>query len=459
MNKRSTLLYMMIIVICILLLFALMLAVVMMTGVTSGTLHGQTPFSLSSLTSGETNTSSCADAIQPAFIGIVTHGEKQGIAAGDSVIDELYAFLAPWIADALAAEPYPASNGPETDDEMIIVEYHEALPAVLIGACASALSGYSTDDTAFTDLSLLNAVQRLFLQITPGGKYTILTQDADGGWLCYTCPEEMGEVYPAVQKWQEWETSFRNHFYRFSFVAEHYYMEAPEDNDAYSDPWEVVFLERIRTRGMIVADETGGMLRNRQDHTDTFVRMLNYNPDKLSSREEKDGSLTLVENHGILRLTATEFRYSANAEGGVELNHIIGYRESYTAIDMLRAAWTVIENLRNMQPYCTGADAEITLTAVERATDGIRFTFSYTFDNLLLWNTAPAMTFTVSEDYRVTSVQISTIAVRSIGEYSTMYVESGVRPALGDGATILVYDTECGEALFPQWLCLPEGDA
>lgn len=454
MKKHTALPWMIGIGGCIVLLFALMLAVVMLTGVTSGTIYEKTPFSLSSLTSGETNTSSCGDAILPAFIGIVCDGEKTGLCAGDSVIEEIYAALSPWIADALAAEPYEATNGPEMRGDMIVVEYHTPLPAHLIGVCAQALSDAQEMDTAYADPSLFAEVSRLFLEVTPGGKYTMLIPAADGGWLRYTCPDNVGEEYPDKQRWLEWKTSFRNHFYRFSFAAECVHTESMADGDSGTDedPWEIVFAERMRTRGMIVGDKMGVTLRNRTDQTNIFVRLLGYNPDKLSRREEKDGSLTLVENHGIFRLGDSEFVYTANPGGGVELGQIIGYRETYTPADMLRGGCTILETLGSLQPYCVGGDAGITLTGVSYGADGITFTFSYTFDNLRLWNCAPAMTITFSGDYRVCAMTIHTIAVRSIGEYSTLYAENGIRAALGYGSTILVYDADPeAVSIFPEW--------
>ena len=451
MKKKSALPWLIGIGISIVLLFALMLAVVMMTGVTSGTLYGSAPFSLSSLTSGETNTASVGNSVLPSFIGIVTEGKKQGIAAGDSVIEEIYTTLAPWIADALAAEPYTVTNGPDMQEQMLVIEYHTALPGTYIAACAAASAGTDASE-AYTRAELFSSIRRLFLQITPGGKYTVLLESTDGGWLRYTCTAEMGEAYPTVQKWAEWQESFRSHFYRFAFAAELAHTEEVAGDNVYDDPYEIVFLERMRTRGMIIGDEMGTMLRNRQDHTDSFARLLGYNPDKLASREEKDGGLTLVENHGILRLGADSFQYTANADGGLELSHIIGYSDSYTSLDLLRGAWTVIETLRSLQPYCAGADAGITLTDVFKSTDGIRLTFSYTFDNLLLENCPHAAVFVFSEDFRLVSMEIAAIAVRSIGEYSVVYAENGIRPMLGYGNTILVYEADfSAQSIFPQW--------
>ncbi len=369
-------------------------------------------------------------------------------------MEEIYAALSPWIADALAAEPYEAANGPEMQSDMIVVEYHTPLPGHLIGVCAAALSGAETEDAAYADSSLFTEVHRLFLEITPGGKYTLLIPTADGGWLRYTCPDEMGEEYPDKQKWLEWKTSFHNHFYGFSFAAECVHTESVTELESGvdEDPWEIVFTERIRTRGMTFGDKMGMTLRDRVDQTNIFVRLLGYNPNKLSRREEKDGSLTLVETHGILRLDESEFVYTANSGGGVELGQIIGYRESYTPADMLRGAWTILETLGDLQPYCVGGDAEITLTEVFYGADGITFTFSYTFDNLRLWNCAPAMTITFSGDCRIYAMTIHTIAVRSTGEYSVLYAENGIREALGSGSTILVYDTDPeAVSIFPQW--------
>lgn len=444
---------------CIILLFALMLAVVVLMDVTSGTIYAETPFSLSSLTSGETNTSSCGDAILPAFIGIVCDGEKAGLCAGDSVIEEIYAALAPWIANALATEPYEAVSGPEMLSDMIVVEYHTPLPGHLIGVCASALSNAQETDMTYANPNLFVEISRFFLEITPGRKYTLLALNADGRWLRYTCPDDMGEGYPDKQTWLEWKESFRNHFYQFAFAAECGHKEgvADLDNGKAENPWEIVFAERMRTRGMTVGDKMGITLRDRNDQTNAFVRLLGYNPDKLSRREEKDGSLTLVENHGTFRLGESEFVYTANPSGGVELGQIIGYRETYTPADMLRGGWTILEKLGSLQPYCIGGNAGITLTDVSHGTDGVTFVFSYTFDNLRLWNCAPAMTITFSEAYHIRSMTIHTIAVRSIGEYSILYAENGIRASLGYGNTVLVYEADPEAAsIFPQWARITE---
>ena len=164
------------------------------------------------------------------------------------------------------------------------------------------------------------------------------------------------------------------------------------------------------------------------------------------------GITVLFLNANMDSLGDSEFVYTANPGGGVELGQIIGYRETYTPADMLRGGCTILETLGSLQPYCVGGDAGITLTGVSYGADGITFTFSYTFDNLRLWNCAPAMTITFSGDYRVCAMTIHTIAVRSIGEYSTLYAENGIRAALGYGSTILVYDADPeAVSIFPEW--------
>lgn len=49
-------------------------------------------------------------------------------------------------------------------------------------------------------------------------------------------------------------------------------------------------------------------------------------------------------------------------------------------------------------------------------------------------------------------MEIAAIAVRSIGEYSVVYAENGIRPMLGYGNTILVYEADfSAQSIFPQW--------
>jgi len=400
---------------------ALTVVTVILNSAASGTLYSSPPFALDSLISdadGDSETVSLANYVVPAFIGVAPAPEGLGISVGDDVIKELYSMLSPCLASGLKGEGAPYTElGWELlrqSDRVVYIKYHSALPVSVLQGAAAAVCG--TEESAGAAGG--RAVRELFI-LLPNEQYgdcQVVLRTTDGAFLRFVCDSQ--EEYPTLADIVDFTQSLRQSFFRFVL------------GNSKTSSTEPVFLERIRTRNILLTPDTASMMTdNLNHHKNTLLRMFDFNPDKLSTHEEADGTLVTVESHGILRIQSDRFMYTAGVDGGVPLQQLGGYRERYTLFDSLRSACTVIRNLREMYRFYMGGDADVILTGVSRQNEQIRMVFRYAFDNLLLENCDPAMVMVV-ENGRVMAMDIYAMGVLSYGDIQSGYMESGVLAGL-----------------------------
>ncbi len=441
-----------ILVACVILAFGLVLILTVLTiamnSAASGTLYSAPPFALTSLLSDdtETNTVSLGDYVLPAFIGISPEPEGIGISIGDNIIRELYTMLSPCLADGLMTEP---DEDTAVNWEMaakskraVYIRYHSALPVmVLQGAAASLVSGTES----VTEAEVLPA-RELFI-LLPDAQYgdcQILLRDADGTVWRYICGGRL--EYPTLDTVMDFTEHFSGSFFRFTLGI------------SSSGETEPVFLERMRVRNVLMTDEIAVMIQeNQMNHIKTLLRQFDFNPDKLSTHEEADGTLVTVESHGLFRMEKDRLVYTAGTDGGIMLENFIGYKEAYTPLDSIRAACTMISNLRSMHLYYLGGDGELILTELSFAEGQLQIGFRYAFDNLLLDGCGPALVVQV-KDGRVMLADIYIISLRSIGDFASCYQENSVWTDAAEEGMVysdatLAYPVDfSGKGVFPVWV-------
>lgn len=431
--------------VCTVLLLALMMVTVVLNSATSGILNNTAPLDSSALLSEEESTAaSIKDSIIPAFIGIGTKESRKGISAGDNVMREVYALLTPCLVTGLSAEgeyveSYVWKEAIDTYPH-VFVQYHTPLPVEFLQA-SGAEPGEEMpvrENTVMADSLLLkeNGIGAMYL----------LVKTADGTVLRYSCDPGNREDYPSMDTLEQWVQNFPNNFYRYELRTD-------------GTTTEPVFLERIRVQNATMAAGSLNMLETNDMHMARFLRLLGFNPDKLSKHKEADGTNVLVETHGVLQYYGNFYQYTASLEGGIPISSVIGSQEYYSVYDILRTACTIVERLRNASQYYLGGEAELVLTSCTTTDDTTTLTFSYAFDNLLLSGYEPGLVLTVSDTYRILSLQIASVDVTGWGEYRTVYTESGVwdQQDRMDGSMILTYPKIFyTDAVFPVWTyCTP----
>lgn len=426
---------------CTLLLLGLMMVTVVLTSATSGILNNASILDPAALLSEEeSGAASIQNSIIPAFIGIASEDSRMGISAGDNVIRELYSLLSPCLVHGLRTEPVlmEASDWENAISAYpyVFIQYHVPMPLEFLQATGAE----EANQMPVGETTLL--VDSLFLQPeNSAGEVCLLVKTTDGNVLRYICEPEKQEEYPSMGKLTQWVQNFSNNFYRFTLRT-------------YGLTTEPVFLERIRVQNAALAEGSLAILENNENHMARFLRLLDFNPDKLSRHEESDGTKVLVETHGVLQYRDNRYRYTASSEGGVDIGNVIGYKKYYTVYDVIRTACTIAERLRSASQYYLGGEAEVILTACTTAEDTTTLTFSYAFDNLLISGSEPAIVLTVSEDYRILSLQLTAITVTGWGEYRTVYTESGVwdQKTSQNSSIFLTYPLDVyTEAVFPIW--------
>ncbi len=431
--------------IAVLVLLALMITTVLMNSTSGGTM----PFSLSSLISDieeENDALSMQSFVNPAFIGLAPlYGsmgsvpEGVGISVGDNVSAELYRMLSPWLALGLAREGIPETEQGWEDalvsSRAVYIRYHSALPAAVLQMAAALSADLPVSDIGQT----VGPVQELVLLLpdVDGGNCQLLLRDIGGQVWRYICVTR-GE-YTGYATVKAFAGSFGSSFFRVTLR---------ENEDGSREP---VFLERLRVRNMLLAPGTAGMIQeNRRMEYRTLLQQFDFNPDKLSIHEEGEGTQVTVEAHGILRASADRFVYTASVTGGVDLQHFIGYKENYNQTDCLAAACVILGNLRSNY---LGGDGEMFITELSRREDTTRIVIRYAFDNLLLEGCDPALVMEV-RDERVVSADIYALALRSLGNFDSSYLENGIRKEAPDTVTdvTLTYPVDFTSSnIYPVW--------
>ncbi|MBQ7922933.1 MAG: hypothetical protein IJ325_10235 [Clostridia bacterium] len=431
--------------VCTLFLLILLLVTVILTSATSGILNSTSPLDPSVLLSEEeSSAASIKDSIIPAFIGIGTEESRKGISAGDNVVRELYALLTPYLVNGLCTEPERVESFVWKEAistyPYVFVQYHSPMPIEFL----QATGAQKEEEMAVGENTLL--AESLLLKPGFAGSMLLLVKITDGTVLRYSCDSGNREEFPTMDTLSEWVQNFPNNFYRYELRFD-------------GMKTEPVFLERIRVQNVTMAAGSLEMLESNDAQMGRFLRLLDFNPDKLSKHTESDGTSVLVESHGILQYCENWYRYIASSDGGVPISSVIGNQDYYTVYDIIRTACTIAERLRNASQYYLGGEAELVLTSCETTGDTVTLTFSYAFDNLLISEYDPALVLTVSDTYRILSLQITSIAVTGWGEYRTVYTESGIHDQ-NDGknkSVFLTYPSDFyAEAVFPVWtVCTP----
>ena len=323
----------------------------------------------------------------------------------------------------------------------VYIRYHSALPVmVLQGSAAAVCGGTEKSDSP----SVLPVREMILLLPDEGhGDCRIFLQDREGRVWHYSCDGR--REYPTLSAVLDFADSFSDSFYRFTLGGK-----------GCTDT-EPVFLERVRVRNMLLTPDTAVMIQeNRNTHFKRLLRQFDFNPDKLSTHEEGNGAQVTVESHGIFRMQADRLTYTAGTDGGILLENFVGVKESYTPMDGLRAACTIVQSLRDMHTYYLGGDGELLLTEISMTEGRLRIVFRYAFDNLLLDGCDPALVLLVEKD-RVMLADVYAISIRALGDFTAAYLETGVlNMTAEDGAVrtdvTLTYPADFrSSSIYPVW--------
>lgn len=338
----------------------------------------------------------------PSFIGIRAKGEQRGISAGYNTVQDLYGMFTPVLCDVLNGSFKKVSadrfNGALTAASFVYLKYHTPLPWQSVYVCAGG-----TEETYDAALSVYE------LLILPDQGFRILARTVDKEVYLF---EGTYKSYFTVETLDMFLNAYQRNMTDFVF-----------SEDVQREP---LFTERLRTKNMLVTENTAALIQNRESHIAAILRLMNFNPDKLYTHEEGDSSVVYVETHGVLRLLDDAVNYtSASADGGIPVDLFAGGhdRESYTLGDYLKTSRVIFEEIKELSAHYAGGDADILLESVHTDADGsVTLRYVYAFDNLRLSGCEPALV-TVFRRGRMTDFRLFSVSARNLGVQEETFLE------------------------------------
>lgn len=370
--------------------------------------NADVPFRMEQLTSSDDeNKVEVSGYLAPAFIGIRAGGEQKGISAGINIVHEIYNMITPVLYDVLAERCHEVSasqwDAAAVEGCYVYVKYHAPLPYQVIHAFAGG-----TNETYASSFSIYE------LFILPDKGFRIVARTADG--VVYEF-DGTYESYFSADDLVELMQSYRRNILDFVF-SDGTLME-----DSIKEP---LFVERVRTKNMLVTEKTAALIQNKDNDIAELLRLMDFNPDKLYAHEESDIGFVYVENHGVMRLLDDSVEYTAaSSNGGIDIGTFLGYydREKYGLLDYISAACMMMTQVRNLNTHYIGGDADIVLDSASSDEDGsLVLRFVYTFDNLRLAGCEPALEIKF-RDGAMKNMRLYSVSVRNLGEQYESFFE------------------------------------
>lgn len=354
---------------------------------------------------------------RPALIAVASEGNASAVIHSAEVMSEVYADVSACLFEALQNTAVGLSEQQWCDavrnDAYVYVQYSGEFPYQVVFAFAAA--GMESDAQIRRADSYIGIRQVLLLPDDAGKIVQVLVRGDDG-------------AYAFAVKGETDMSLFETHLRAYPDVFYNGKMSVVGDETEFS------VLDKISARDIYVSEIGTSALRANNEHLENFLRLLNYNPDKLRYHAEADGTYVYVESHGILRIDARKVEYSATEQGGISLSHIVGWEATEDIYTYLRAASRIVGRIADMDPLYIGGDAELLLRSVSSDNGAITLRFSFFSDNIEIYrsNRDTGLTITFTED-KITQITFHMIIVRrSLSEHKLM-LQSWCKEQLAPG--------------------------
>lgn len=370
--------------------------------------------------------------LAPEVIVIRTDGRCHALFHSAAVTEEIYGVVNECLAGSPAAEPIPVS--PElwresVQKDAVFVQYSSELPyqVVLAFSCAR-------DENA-----PLPRQGETYI-----GVRELLLRPDDTGML------------------REVLVRGSSGTFRFSLDAELSYTDFADYPNMYSDLFcrvemadsgtqmSLTALDALSVRAVHTARGVTTLLTGSED----FLRLMDFNPDKLNYHTEQNGSVVYVESHGILRTGENVLSYQASDRGGISLTSL--GTEHGDIYSYLQASSELIERLERINGQYTGGDASLCLEKITSDGTVITLFFSFRCDNILLVREGEDYGLTLSfSGNKLTALQYHMCIVRRTLEARRVPLQNWYRKMLGgmeNSPMRLVYSGEAqANSVTAQW--------
>lgn len=350
--------------------------------------------SLLVLKSGElagSGTNDYSRYLRPAFVGIRHMDVQRGLSSGSEAVAAICELIDPLIV-LLTGKNYYCKIVQEDaaqvwdscfdHENYIYVRYHGDL--LLQTLCYFAVSDQATDFSQLCNGD--NALVRELMilpSMTAGGSFTVTAYLRDStGTVAHLAPADQDREY-YVSMGEIFAMIFNNsYFYDFSFQRDaqcDYGNLILSDFTVYSDVHTALYpLQQVRPDSEYFRDA---------DISSSILRLFSFNPDKLYSYTEQDGTVTCVESFGVFRAEQNgkmEFNALGTQEG-ISLSAYLNYSDydnSYDIYEFMTGSNALVDSLCSISSDLFGGNADVCLYEICRSGENLVFNYIYTYDNI-----------------------------------------------------------------------------
>ena len=379
------------------------------------------PFDLGEITADKTvDATDISDCFLPAFIGVTVNGEHSALIGSERTMAELYAMLSPALSEAFDSGNIREGGAEDwarllASDHAVYIRYHTELPAAVVALFADLARGISAGDSRpGVDFYLSEAV--LIPYVNGENAAASAFRQSDGTVKVVTVP--MPREILSSQDLGQFVRSYGMYFTSFEFRESHGVPAA-------------VCTDSVTSRGIFMANNTAGILRENREEEGRLMGVFGLNPDKLLSAHEEDGgTLSYIGTQGAFYVRSSSFEYRSSSEGGIGLSDLAGYAGESGIAGYIRACLILMGEVKAVNRHYAGGDARLLLGGVQAEGGTVSLTFHYVFDNIRIADIPPALTVTF-ENGVLREASLYTLTAQGTGRRVRTYSEDWFLSWLG----------------------------
>ncbi len=206
---------------------------------------------------------------------------------------------------------------------------------------------------------------------------------------------------------------------------------------------------------------------------DLILKQFGYNPDKLNSFINTDGTLVYIETHGELKILSDKIIYTANDNnGGIDISDYLSYgiyNGDYDIFEIIKATGIIIDSIRKIDTGFIGGDAGLRISDIsyDYENNNLIIKYSYYYNNIVISSETgyfDACRFKI-KDNKIIEVYINSIQINGSLNKRMNYPQLWMLDKIGNiidstssGDMRLEYIIQLGvEGIYPtQWVYTTE---
>ncbi len=199
----------------------------------------------------------------------------------------------------------------------------------------------------------------------------------------------------------------------------------------------IIYSKDLTARDIIVSNIND--IRFSDNSADLILRQFNFNPDKLNSFINTDGTLVYIETHGELKILSDKIIYTANNKGGIDISDYLSYgiyNGNYDIFEIIKATGIIIDSIRKIDAGFLGGDSGIRIGDIsyDRENDYLIIEYNYYFENIKInikTENYSACRFVI-KDNKIISVVIHSVEIKGSADVKMNYPQLWMLEKIGN---------------------------